>query len=140
MVKRGKGKNPYMVTIVLSGNPVPWRTPMVLKKGFSYSPHRNEKAKAILEIKDQFKDLPLSGPTLIEFHFFMPIPSSLSKKKKVGLVNKPHTKTPDTSNLIKFSEDCLKGVVIEDDRQVCQIFAKKFYSENPKTVICVYKL
>lgn len=49
-----------------------------------------------------------------------------------------HIVRPDTTNLIKFAEDTLKGIVIEDDSQVYGIVATKIYSETPKTIIKVF--
>lgn len=50
-----------------------------------------------------------------------------------------HTKKPDTTNLVKFAEDTLKTIVIEDDSQVFRLTASKIYSETPKTVIKIYE-
>ena len=35
----------------------------------------------------------------------------------------------DVTNCQKFYEDCLKGIVIEDDRNVQMIVSRKFYGE-----------
>ena len=55
-----------------------------------------------------------------------------------GLIH--HTYNPDCSNLVKFCEDTLKEIVIEDDNQVVQISAIKLYGENPKTIIMVEEI
>ena len=46
----------------------------------------------------------------------------------------------DTTNCQKFYEDCLKGIVITDDRDCRRILSDKRYSENPGALIRVYSL
>lgn len=65
----------------------------------------------------------------------MPIPKKLSKKNRMLVVGIPHSKRPDLTNLIKFTEDALNGVLWEDDSIIYEIYAKKVYGETPKTVI-----
>ena len=48
-------------------------------------------------------------------------------------------KKPDTTNLNKQMEDCLTGILWEDDCQVVSIKGKKLYSEEPRTHIRVYE-
>lgn len=69
---------------------------------------------------------------IVEYH--MPIPKSYSRKRALECVGEYHIKKPDLSNLIKFTEDALNGMVWEDDSIISHIEAKKFYSETPKTV------
>ena len=72
----------------------------------------------------------------------MPIPESTSKIRRSAMLNRQlhHIKKPDTTNLQKFAEDVLSGIVFEDDRQVVWITSKKIYSEKPRTVITVTKI
>lgn len=65
--------------------------------------------------------------------FFMPIPTSRSKKKQLELLNKPHLFKPDLSNLIKFVEDCCNNIVFKDDCIITSINAQKVYSDTPRT-------
>jgi len=70
------------------------------------------------------------------------MPKGTSKARRQQMLNGllHHIKRPDCSNFIKFTEDCLKGIVIEDDSQVCEIIAKKIYGEIAKTIIQVEEL
>ena len=43
----------------------------------------------------------------------------------------------DTTNCQKFYEDCLKGIVITDDRRTADVQSKKRYSEKPGILIQV---
>ena len=76
---------------------------------------------------------------MLVFEFYMPIAKSISRKKFLDYADGKvkHTKKPDTTNLVKFAEDCLKGIVIEDDNLVYATFATKIYSVAPRTVIKV---
>ena len=69
---------------------------------------------------------------VVEYH--MPIPKSYSKKRRKECLQGPHSTKPDLSNLIKFTEDALNGIVWKDDSLISEIEARKFYSETPKTV------
>jgi Holliday junction resolvase RusA-like endonuclease len=129
-----------MIKIEIPGSPTPWAAPRVCKSGSAYSPKGGIKVANRIIVKSQYREKPLKGPIIIECYFYMPIPASLSKKRKSALLNKPHICKPDTTNLQKFAEDCLSEIVYEDDAQVFQIFSKKIYSENPKTVIDIFKL
>jgi len=69
---------------------------------------------------------------VVEYH--MPIPKSYSKRRAKECLLGPHSKKPDLSNLIKFTEDAFIGLLWSDDAIITEIEAKKFYSDNPKTV------
>ncbi len=70
--------------------------------------------------------------------FHMPIPTSLSKKKKNLAINKflLPIKKPDLDNLAKI-KDALNKVFWIDDSRICQEFLYKVYSETPKTEITI---
>lgn len=48
-----------------------------------------------------------------------------------------HTQRPDCSNLFYFPENVLKGIVYDDDSQVIQLEASKFWNNEESTVIIV---
>jgi Holliday junction resolvase RusA-like endonuclease len=79
----------------------------------------------------------LASPLRISYDFYFEIPKSYSKKKKEKIINKEilHTTTPDCSNCVKMWEDCLKGVIIEDDRYVVESIGRKHYSNKCQVVI-----
>lgn len=74
---------------------------------------------------------------VLNYLFYMPIPSSWSPKKK----ERAHTETlrhvtrPDVDNLIKLYQDCMNQIIIEDDSQVAIGYAVKLYSAIPRTEI-----
>ena len=129
-----------MITIELPGPPVAWTAIVRAKNGHAYSPKNKQKAAAKLLIKKQYLNEPTELPFSLEFHFFMPIPKSFPKKKREYISVFSHVTKPDTTNLQKFAEDCLTGIVFVDDKQVVETYSKKSYSENPRTVIYIYQL
>lgn len=48
-----------------------------------------------------------------------------------------HTKRKDVTNMVKFYEDCIKGIAFVDDAQVVEFTARKMYSDEPKVCIMV---
>lgn len=107
-----------------------------------YDPLAREKALIKREIK---KVIPQNFELLkdqgIAFHFYMRIPLA-TPKKKLDIYRSErlyHCSMPDVDNLIKLYLDCLKNVVLEDDRGVSITEAYKVYSPNPRTVITLFE-
>ena len=46
-----------------------------------------------------------------------------------------HTQTPDIDNMIKFTLDACKGILWEDDRQICSLASEKIYNSNASVEI-----
>lgn len=134
-----------MIVLELIGSPIPQARPRFFsRKGFvgAYNPKAEQKRSVEYQIIQQFSGKPLECAVMIEMVFFMPIPISLSKKKKEKMENGEilHDKKPDIDNLQKFVLDCLNKIVIRDDSQVIEIIARKRYSFSPKTIINIYPL
>lgn len=83
---------------------------------------------------------PLDGPLQLDITFHMPIPKSLGKKKKETLHGTPHIKPPDLDNLVKFILDVAQGIILDDDKLVTVINAKKIYDKIPKTIFTIRPL
>ena len=60
---------------------------------------------------------------------------SISKKKRNELIGTYYDKKPDIDNIIKSIMDALNKVVYEDDKQIVQLIAEKFYGEQDKIII-----
>lgn len=126
-----------MFDFEIEGNPVPWKAHAGYGKR-SFNPRFEEKQYYQHEIKKQYhQNFPLTVAVKIDYSFCMPIPSSFSKKKRAKILEGRghHVSRPDTTNLQKFVEDTLKDIVIKDDSQVVECCSRKFYSENPRTII-----
>ncbi len=59
----------------------------------------------------------------------------MKEKARKGLLH--HIMKPDASNLAKFYEDCMRGVVFTDDSVVVWISPVKLFSDEPRTEIFV---
>lgn len=81
---------------------------------------------------------PLCGPVRLAFTAFMPIPASASKKRRAAMQAGEigHTVKPDVDNLSKQLLDAMTRLRFwEDDRQVVELVARKWYDENPRWVV-----
>ena len=127
------------IKLTISCPPVPWAAHAGYGRR-AFNPRFREKKFCQWEIKNQYKGKVLTDPISMVLSFYMPIPKNTSKKKRLAMLEfkEYHTKKPDTSNLIKFIEDCLKTMVFSDDSQVYEIIAEKKYSEQPGTEIIIY--
>lgn len=125
-----------IVRIVIDDTPTSWTPPRVMRRGFSYNPKSKQKAAARAQVLHQYRSDPLKGPISVVILFHMPIPSSASKRIRKAMLDGEikHTKKLDLDNMAKFLLDCIKGIVIEDDNQVFTLYAKKIYSDTPKTI------
>lgn len=122
-----------MKKITVSGQPTVLRRHRHTKSGITYNSQRKEMDDFSFEVKTQWNKTPYDVPLKVSFSFFMAIPKSKSRKLN-GL---PYVSNKDLSNMIKFAEDSLNGVVWADDRYIVEISAIKIYSDNPRTEIKV---
>jgi len=121
--------------ITIPGNPIPLKRPR-LGRYHTYDSQAEIKEAVHWIVKSQAEDEPPpTGPIDIEISFFMPIPRSMSKKKKASLPGQPHIKRPDIDNLIKFYLDVCNKTLYEDDAQIYTLKAIKTYSNDPHTYI-----
>ena len=67
----------------------------------------------------------------IELTFYMPMPSSWSKKKKAEMNGKPHQAQPDIDNLAKAVMDAL----LDEDSHVWSLRASKLWSDKGSLII-----
>ena len=89
----------------------------------------------------QYKQAPLTGPLMVELNFFRHVQSSLSKKERALRLSGSHRPVvkPDTDNYIKSTLDGLNGLLWEDDNQIVDLVAHKYYSDKPRVEIEVKK-
>lgn len=130
-----------MVELVIEGKPLSWLAP-IHSRNRCFDLRAKEKNQVRWQIRSQYKDPPVSGCVQIDFSFFFPVPKSVSSiRKKEMLAHHllPGVK-PDTTNLQKFYEDCLKEIVIADDKWVTDTRSRKRYSLYPRVVIRVISM
>jgi Holliday junction resolvase RusA-like endonuclease len=120
-----------MIELRLDLDPSPWSAPIKGRYNF-YDKKSKEKEFARWQIKSQYKGPLLNCFISIEFIFFIPLQKSCSKrdiKRKIDRELLPST--PDITNMQKLYEDCLQGIVIENDRLSNKITSVRYYSERP---------
>jgi len=119
---------------IVEGEPIPLQRARRARNIF-YDPQFRAKQNFSWIVKRALEPFePISSPIKMKVEFHMPIPKSLSLKKRISLINHPHTKTKDIDNLCKFLFDALNKIVWEDDCLIWNVQAIKIYSETPKTV------
>jgi len=127
---------------ILKGKPIPLKRPKLSTRPVphAYDPQKHIKKDSQTELRIQhgYSKL-IQDPISLDITFFMPIPISLSKKKKKQLTGQKHYKRPDLSNLIKYLEDIAQGILFRDDAIISTINAKKIYDPNPRTEFIIKK-
>lgn len=90
----------------------------------------------------QYKNDPVTGPLKVELTFFRHIQSSISKKERELRLSGSHRPVvkPDTDNYVKSTLDGLNGLLWEDDNQIVDLIAHKYYSDNPRIEVEVKKI
>lgn len=120
--------------------PLPWKAPTI-GGGHAFSSRSSYKRYIRMLLRRSYKGPILSGAFSLDVQFFLPIPESESEKKKVLMAEHKikHTKKPDSTNLMKLHEDCLEGIILDNDSQVWDSRIRKYYALNPGIIIRIEK-
>ena len=125
------------IEFVVPGTPVAKGRPKFsLRGGFAkaYTPAktRNAELNILNCFKEQVKDfkMPSNGPISLCITFFMPTPTSISKKKKEALKGTCHLVRPDADNLAKAVCDALNGYAWQDDSAIFSLKVTKVYATD----------
>ena len=111
--------------------------------GHAYTPQKTRDYEELVQFiaKRSIKQ-PLTGAIRLKVSFYLPIPKSWPETKKQAAMDRqivPTTK-PDVDNLLKTIMDALNGGIgYNDDKQVVEIIAEKWYGK-PRTVIRLEEL
>lgn len=73
-------------------------------------------------------ELPEAGASVT---FFLPMPKSWSKKKRLEMFGRPHQQKPDLDNLLK----ALCDAIYEEDCKIWSVSAQKLWSDFGKIII-----
>lgn len=111
------------------------------KTGHMYTPQKTIEAEQ--NVKAQYLEAGLpyfdKAPLHMRLIYYMPIPKSLSKRKRLQMEGTPHIIRPDTDNLTKLVKDALNGICYHDDSQVFDDHGTKYYSNNPRTEVTIWE-
>lgn len=120
--------------IEIPGKPLALQRARVSKKGF-FDPNYQAKKNIAWYVKKKYPDIVMvDKPISLTATFFMPMPKSISKKKKISLNQTPHFVKPDLDNLVK-AFDTFNGVLWRDDALIWEIHATKLWAEEGLTVL-----
>ena len=111
--------------------------PRMGRSGIVYTPketlvYENYVKMCYSDYANQFKWLPYENQVRAEIDVLVAVPKSDSKTKKKAKIEgmiRPTVK-PDCDNLAKSILDSLNGLAYQDDKQVVELFVKKYYAEN----------
>ena len=123
------------------GTPVAKGRPRVTKWG-AYTPEKTVNYENLVQFSylQEYKNTdPLEGYLKMEIAFYMPIPKSTSKKNRelmIGWKLLPDKK-PDIDNMIKSITDALNELAYQDDKQIIEVHAYKYYAEQPRAIVMI---
>jgi len=112
--------------------PVPASRPRVTRWGTYYSKRYTQFRKDFAALLDEFDTQLQLGLLSIRLDFFLQIPKSWSKKKKLAKESKYADNNVDIDNLCKAVLDGLEGRYYFNDNQIVMIRARKYYSNNAR--------
>lgn len=121
-----------VIEITVPGAPVGKARPRVTKSGHAYTPEKTRayEQKVKLCWKQQSGErIPPGAGICVEITAYMPIPGSLSMRKREALLGEEHLKKPDLDNIIKAILDALNGCAYGDDSAIWMITASKYYGK-----------
>lgn len=79
-----------------------------------------------------------TGPLRLEVLAFIELPAT--KKKRLDLLNTYHISPPDSSNILKWVEDCSEDILFNNDCTIADSRCIKIWTDKPKTIFIVSEL
>lgn len=123
--------------IVIYGEPIPQGRPRFTKTGHTYDPQRSKNYKQLVRfwVTQHLKKVagwkPLENALCVDLTFFVGIPSSWSKEKRIKAINgqiRPIVRNGDIDNLCKGVLDSCNGLLWVDDCIITDLSARKRYT------------
>lgn len=135
-------------TFTFRGDPHPQKQTQFTKNGFTYNPSKKDEDWIKFQVLKEWPYPPLTKPVKVNMEFWLKIPKSMRKKDQSliadgdeSVPNFPfHAKRPDLDNLEYLVCNALKGIVYKDDSQICDMYLKKRYSFDPRTVVTIEEI
>lgn len=125
-----------MICVKLDCAPVAKGRPRMTKTGHTYTPQKTRDAEDMVKIliKDQYKGEPYGkdAPLSLEARFGLQRPKTTKKEQPTG--------KPDVDNYLKLVMDCGNGIIWEDDSQIVEVIATKYWADEPCIMLLVGEL
>lgn len=129
--------------LVINEIPQPQPRPRITVRGkyaHAYEPKSITEYKRLVAGKyrsEHKQQLPLTGALSVDVRFYRPIQKSISKieRQRRLLGESLPTVKPDIDNYVKAILDALNGLAFQDDSQIAVLYARKIYSDKPRTEI-----
>lgn len=135
----------------IPGRPVPLQRPRFAyrnakTKPWAYNIQYREMADVKKLMKAQYPYAPITDPVYVFFEFNYKVPKMLRNKLKKAALDGRYflskecgyfARRPDLSNLVKFYEDCMNDLILEDDALIVKSESIKLYAEEDKTKIWI---
>jgi Holliday junction resolvase RusA-like endonuclease len=133
------------VTVIIAGEPVAKGRPRFTRRGIAYTPAHTRRHEAHARLSAQLAmdgRPPIDTPVRIELLVELPIPKGWSRRKTADAITghiRP-TSRPDVDNFLKIILDAINTIVVADDAQVVEVYARKKFSVAPKMVATIFPL
>lgn len=131
------------ITFEIKGTPIPLERARH-GKGRTYDTARNKSAKEAVAWEGRAamgSQKPFKGPVKMRVACLFEWPKSYTKSRRQRCYGNMKDTKPDLDNLVKLVKDALNGIFYDDDSQVCEITATKFFtSQEPCTRVMVEPL
>jgi Holliday junction resolvase RusA-like endonuclease len=130
------------IIVIISGEPVAKGRPRMTRRGFAYTPAKTRKFEAHGRLAAQMAmngRPPIEVPVRLELLIELPVPASWSRRKAADAITgdvRP-TSRPDVDNFLKSILDMINTIVVVDDSQVVEVYAKKKFGTAPKMVATI---
>lgn len=135
----------HLITFIVHGDPVGKGRPRITTRGGfvrTYTPDGTRDYECMiadLAHREMMNHglLPTYDAVKVEIDIYHAIPKSYSKKKHEQAIKdevKPMVK-PDIDNVVKAALDAMNKTVYIDDKQVVELVARKFYTEEKEGFI-----
>ena len=131
--------------IVIYGEPIPQGRPRFTKTGHAYDPERSRNYKQLVRfwVTQHLKKIddwkPFENALCVDLTFYMGIPSSWSKKKRIqaiqGQIRPTSKRLGDLDNIVKAILDANNGLLWVDDCIITDLSARKRYTADLARVV-----
>ena len=131
--------------IVIYGEPIPQGRPRFTKTGHTYDPQRSRNYKQLVRfwVTQHLKKIddwkPFENALCVDLTFYMGIPSSWSKKKRIqaiqGQIRPTSKRLGDLDNIVKAILDANNGLLWVDDCIITDLSARKRYTGELARVV-----